>query len=68
MEKRAAEKAAVDAMSPEEKAAKEAEKQAKIAAALAKAAEKKAAAAQAVGLPLDQPRITVANSGKAIAG
>ena len=42
MEKRAAEKAASEAMSPEEKAAREAEKQAKIAAAVARAAEKKA--------------------------
>lgn len=42
MEKRAAEKAALDAMSPEEKAAKEAEKQARIQAAKERAAEKKA--------------------------
>ncbi|KPC53417.1 electron transport complex subunit RsxC [Amantichitinum ursilacus] len=42
MEKRAAEKAAAEAMSPEEKAAKEAEKKAKIAAAMERAAAKKA--------------------------
>ncbi|WP_283150725.1 electron transport complex subunit RsxC [Silvimonas soli] len=49
MEKRAAEKAALDALSPEEKAARDAEKKAKIEAAMAAAAARKAekAAAQA---------------------
>ncbi|MBB5193699.1 electron transport complex protein RnfC [Silvimonas terrae] len=55
MEKRAAEKAALEAMSPEEKAAREAEKKAKIEAAMAAAAAKKAAkAAEAAKAQGDQ--------------